>query len=496
MCRAFFCFLSLSLVSLSQAVVDFGNVLWEYEAGASVTSSPALDSSGNLFFGSLDGNLYSLDGDGRIRWSYDVGDWVDSSPALSLDESTVYVGSWNNRLTALDATTGAMLWFFETDNLVYASPAIALDGTIYFGSSDGLLYALNPDGSLKWEFEIGGELDSSPALDANGNIYVGSSIGLVSCISPLGLELWSWEVPTETSSTGRDFGVSSSPMLTAEGHVIVGSENFFVYALNTADGELRWKYETDGVIEGSAVEGMGRSCLIGGRDGYLYSFSWDGELNWRTQVGANYYSTPCVDGMGRIYAGVLKSSSQGRLVVISSAGEILWQIDFENFVDSSPLLAPDGTLYVGNNDGRLYAIEGGDKLASLGWSSFRGGVNQHRSLEGYVDLSGSRSDLFVSSSVIDGTDQFLANYVVEGGGPVQVEIRAVGAGFQESEGVSEYALSLWGSSGEMAFVEAFEPLVGAFDGRMRGWLEPGVYTIEALNESAGRDAFFLEVKVQ
>ncbi len=496
MVRAFLGFLFLSLVHQIAAVVDFGNVLWEYEAGDSVTSSPALDTSGNLFFGSLDGYVYSLDGDGVLRWRYNSGDWVDSSPVLSNDESTLYVGSWNDRLLALDADSGAVEWIFETDSLVYASPAVAEDGTIYFGSSDGLLYALNPNGTLKWEFEVGGELDSSPSLDANGNIYVGSSTGLVSCISPLGLEHWSWDVPTEPGSTGRDFGISSSPMLTAEGDVIVGSQNFYVYALNAANGVIRWKYETGGIIEGSAVEGMGRSCIVGGRDGYLYSLSWDGDLNWRMQVGANYYSTPCVDGMGRIYAGVLKGNSEGRLLVVSSEGETLWQTDFTSFVDSSPLLGPDGRLYVGNNNGHLYAIEGGDKLASLGWSSFRGGANQRSSLEGYTDLTGSRSDLLVAASGIDGTDEFVAAYVVEGGGPVQVEIRAMGSGFQESQGSTGYSLSLTGISGEMAFAEAFEPIVGSSDGRMSGWLEPGAYTIEARNESLDREAFFLEVKVQ
>ncbi len=476
--------------------VDFGSVNWEYRAGNSVASSPALDASGNVFFGSLDGYVYSVDGDGALRWRYDSGDWVDSSPVLSRDESTLYVGSWGDKLIALDAGTGSFLWSYATDSLVYSSPAVAVDGTIYFGSSDGFLYALFPDGKLKWEFEVGGELDSSPAVDASGNVYVGSSAGSVSCISPAGAELWSWEVPTEPGATGREFGIVSSPMLTAEGDVMVGSQNYFVYCLRGASGALRWKHETDGIVEGSMVEGMGRSCIVGGRDGYLYCFTWDGALNWRTFVGANYYSTPCVDGMGRIYAGVLRGSTTGSLVVLSAKGELLWRTDFDSFVDSSPLLGPDGTVYVGNNNGSLYAIEGGDKLASLGWSSFRGGVDQRGSLQGYEDLTATRSDLLLASKTIERTDRFVAKYRVEGGGPVEVEIRALGAGLQESVGTSAYSLSLVGESGEMAFADAFVPIEGVFDGAIRGWLEPGAYVIEAINESGERDAFFLEVKIQ
>ena len=36
--------------------------------------------------------------------------------------------------------------------LVYSSPAIGADGTIYVGSGGGKLYAINPDGTLKWAF--------------------------------------------------------------------------------------------------------------------------------------------------------------------------------------------------------------------------------------------------------------------------------------------------------------------------------------------------------
>jgi hypothetical protein len=41
---------------------------------------------------------------------------------------------------------GTELWEFETSNGILSSPAIAADGTIYIGSDDGNLYAINPDG--------------------------------------------------------------------------------------------------------------------------------------------------------------------------------------------------------------------------------------------------------------------------------------------------------------------------------------------------------------
>lgn len=71
---------------------------------------------------------------------------------------------------------GKLKWCYETGSSVHSSPAIA-NGTIYIGSRDKKLYALNADGSLKWFFETGGAIESSPAIDADGTIYIGSNDG-------------------------------------------------------------------------------------------------------------------------------------------------------------------------------------------------------------------------------------------------------------------------------------------------------------------------------
>ena len=71
---------------------------------------------------------------------------------------------------------GTVLWEFETGNEVVSSPAIGSDGTVYVGSKDNKLYALNGKSGLKlWEFKTGGAIgDSSPAIGPDGTVYVGS----------------------------------------------------------------------------------------------------------------------------------------------------------------------------------------------------------------------------------------------------------------------------------------------------------------------------------
>ena len=65
---------------------------------------------------------------------------MSSSPAIGSD-GTVYVGSFDNKLYAINGKTGVKLWEFETGGDVHSSPAIGPDGTVYVGSQDGKLYA-------------------------------------------------------------------------------------------------------------------------------------------------------------------------------------------------------------------------------------------------------------------------------------------------------------------------------------------------------------------
>ncbi|MDC0218905.1 PQQ-binding-like beta-propeller repeat protein, partial [Verrucomicrobia bacterium] len=77
--------------------------------------------------------------------------------------------------TKVKATAGVKLWEFETGSSVYSSPAIGPDGTVYVGSPDKKLYAINGKSGVKlWEFVTGDEVSSNPAIDSDGTVYVGS----------------------------------------------------------------------------------------------------------------------------------------------------------------------------------------------------------------------------------------------------------------------------------------------------------------------------------
>lgn len=65
-----------------------------------VWTSPAVDSVGNVYFGTVVGHVYGFGPDGRRLFDLDTGASVDSYPALGPD-GTLYIGSANGLLYAV-----------------------------------------------------------------------------------------------------------------------------------------------------------------------------------------------------------------------------------------------------------------------------------------------------------------------------------------------------------------------------------------------------------
>ena len=80
---------------------------------------------------------------GTVLRKFKTGSPV-SSPATGPD-GTVYVGSHDEKLYAINGKSGVKLWEFETGGIVESSPAIGSDGTVYVGSVDKKLYAIKTD---------------------------------------------------------------------------------------------------------------------------------------------------------------------------------------------------------------------------------------------------------------------------------------------------------------------------------------------------------------
>jgi outer membrane protein assembly factor BamB len=111
-------------------------------------------------------SLYISPENNAVKWLYSKAAIVGPSPAIGAD-GTVYAGSHDNNLYALNAD-GTLKWSYTTMEDVFFSPAIGADGTVYVGNVDLKLYALNPDGTLKWSHTTWDEVNSSSEIGIDG----------------------------------------------------------------------------------------------------------------------------------------------------------------------------------------------------------------------------------------------------------------------------------------------------------------------------------------
>ena len=249
---------------------DPGTEEWVFKTENGVYASPTVV-DGTVYVGSKDSNLYAVDGaTGTEKWIFETGGRVYASPTVV--DGTVYVGSKDNNLYAVDVATGTEEWTFETESKIYTSPTV-VDGTVYVGSTDNNLYAVDrATGTKEWIFETGGGVNASPTV-VDATVYVGSRDNNLYAVDRItGTEEWVFETASEEWSGS---GVDASPTV-VNGTVYVGSKDNNLYAVDVATGTEEWIFETGGEINASPTVVDG-TVYVGSVDNNLYAITASAE---------------------------------------------------------------------------------------------------------------------------------------------------------------------------------------------------------------------------
>ena len=341
---------------------------WRAPTDGDVISSPAI-ADGTVYVGSGDGHLYALDlANGERRWRYDAGGAVNSSPAVG--GGLVYATARDGSIFAVDAATGTrrwrittgpdlpLPWGHESGDYFLSSPAY-LDGTIVVGAGDGGVYALDAaTGKQKWRAQTEGRVRASPAI-ANGRVYAASFDGRVYCLDlKTGAVRWRYDtegVGLRSGSFGFDRrSIQSSPAV-ADGVVYVGARDGFLYAIDADKGSLRWRvdHKISWVITSPAVSE--HVVFAGSSDAHFaQALDSSGSERWRVGTDVPVWSSPAVAN-GIVYFG----DAAGRIHAVDrDTGTERWMFRTGAQLFSSPVIAGDLVL-VGSTDGGVYALRTG-----------------------------------------------------------------------------------------------------------------------------------------
>jgi len=240
------------------AINPDGTLKWNtlLDADGWIGGSAAISSDGTIYVATHSA-LYALNQDGTTKWSYDIGNHQISSPSIGAD-GTIYIGTHDRILYALNPD-GTLKWTYNTTGIIYGSVAIATDGTLYAACNDGSLYALNPDGTEKWNYGSGitSRCYDSPVIGADGTVYFGTSNGLFA-INPDGMLKWSCTTISSTSNPvidsdgtlyiGTSTGLYAFQDVVANFNFSVGSNPLDVQFSDVSTGPTSWSWNFgDGV---------------------------------------------------------------------------------------------------------------------------------------------------------------------------------------------------------------------------------------------------------
>jgi outer membrane protein assembly factor BamB len=351
-----------------------GKEKWKFETGSGITSSAAI-AEGTAFFISYDGNFYALDAaTGKPRWKFqtagehrftakhihgsqpagesmpDPFDVFLSSPLVW--HGAVYFGSGDGNIYSLDSSTGSLRWKFQTSDVVHASPIIA-NGTLFIGSWDSYFYALDAStGQQKWRFKTGEDPDihnqvgiQSSASVADGVVYFGCrDSNFYALDSATGAKKWafnnkgSWAISSPAVKDGKVYFATSDTSL--------------VYALDSKTGSPVFSLKFQGWPFFSSPTIAGNMLYIGSHSGKLISIdlatqkpAWEFQTDGQRKNGATYTKpdgSPNYEGAypGDFYDDIVVGVQ--RLMTIGG-------------VYASPVMA-DGVLYIASTDGSVYAL--------------------------------------------------------------------------------------------------------------------------------------------
>lgn len=316
-------------------------VRWRYDSELTINLTPATTGE-RVYLPLAAGTIVSLrSSDGQMFWKTDIGGEVSASPAA--DDHAVYIASETivpatrepqatGALRALGRDGGVTLWM-RTFHHPLRGALVVNDSTLFGGTADGRVFAVEKTtGRFLWVMHHWQPFNSHPSLSGS-NIYIGSDDGnLFALDQKTGKIVWRY----------RTRGAVRGRAVVMGGMVYFGSADGYVYAVSEADGRLLWRTRTGAGVQ--AVAGAGGGIIAASLDNFVYFLSLArGDRLWKRQLAGRVAAEPLTATDGALFtplsgdAGVVLDLRDGKQLNTLPVGE-------DNNTSASPVAAGDVLL--------------------------------------------------------------------------------------------------------------------------------------------------------
>lgn len=313
------------------------------------TSWPGLAADANNAYLAFGASIIAVDlEDGSQNWRYSPADEEATTfyaqPAID-EEGTVYVGSYDGDVVALNAESGTVQWKdVVTAGRVVGGPVVAGD-LLLVPSSDRQLYAVQKsNGRLVWTFESERPIWASPRVNGDVIYLAGLDHHLYALEADSGRLIWE-----------REFGGALADQPSAfDGALLVGTFGQELHAVDRQSGAIEWTVTTDGWVWGNPAVGED-AAYFGDVSGGFFAVDRQGRPLWQESLGSGVAASPAY------YEGVVYIVTEGGDVFARSAqqGDSAWpeQRNVEGRLLTDPIVIDDLLL--------VAALEGEDVLTAF-----------------------------------------------------------------------------------------------------------------------------------
>ncbi|RIK73258.1 MAG: serine/threonine protein kinase [Planctomycetota bacterium] len=328
------------------------DIAWTYQAAGSAWEATASIAAGVVYVGDADGTFHAVQlATGAPVWTrkFDQTGFVAGS---AVADGRVYCVDFNGMVRALDAATGEPAWEFATETALYAAPNVH-QGIVLIAAESGQLFALDAiTGKEKWKpFSIDQPLRCWPTV-VGGRVLVAGCDGRLHAV----------DVNSGEAVESVDIGGPADGM-----PAVVGNRVYFCtaggvfHAMTIKPLAPVWQYGHRGQgeeIHAAAV--TAEAVVFGTHDKRVVALDTaTGKEKWTMPLRSRAESSPIIDGNIAFFGTV-----RGRLHAVDmTTGASVWEEEVGGRFSASPA-ASNGRIVIGNEDGTLYCIGGGEQRQS------------------------------------------------------------------------------------------------------------------------------------
>ena len=275
------------------AYTHTGEHSWSFPTTQPLTVPPVAIGE-SVYLALQSGKLFNLDhANGKLRWQAQLNSYV--SRPLAIASAIIVAATASQHLYAIDAASGKPLWLYDSESnadviVQGAAPPLIADKTIYYGTAEGKLVALDLHSGKQLRYwspapatgrfhGIVGQL----ALPTPDKLVFSTAAGFVGALDPRNDSnqlKWQHKFSAITTSICRG---DTCYLGLAKGEVV---------ALDNRDGSVRW-HKKLGWSPTYIVPYSNTHLYVSGSDGFITKLRiTHGSRVWQENLGSSIFAPP------------------------------------------------------------------------------------------------------------------------------------------------------------------------------------------------------------